>query len=50
VPGVNAGGEYEADFGGDPWRWIADEWKRIQAGTYQHYVDDYRLAPAMTER
>jgi len=42
IPGVNAPGDLQRDYGSDPWKWIQAEWARIQAGTYGHYVEDYQ--------
>lgn len=41
IPGINVPGDYERDYGSDPWRWIVQEWEKIRAGTYEHYVQDY---------
>ena len=43
IPGINVAGDYEADFAQDPWGWIMSEWKQIQEGTYEYFVDDYSL-------
>jgi len=43
IPGINAPGDVDRDYGADPWKWIASEWGRIQAGTYGHYVEDYQM-------
>ncbi len=48
VPGVNVPGDHERDYGADPWKWVMSEWTRIQNGTYDRYVDDYRLQRAVT--
>ena len=42
-PGINVPGDYERDFAADPWKWVMDEWKQIQEGTYQYFIDDYSL-------
>ena len=36
-------GDYQKDFAADPWNWLMSEWKKIQDGTYQYLVDDYKL-------
>ncbi|OFV96187.1 MAG: hypothetical protein A3F68_04995 [Acidobacteria bacterium RIFCSPLOWO2_12_FULL_54_10] len=41
IPGVNVAGEHERDYGKDPWGYLMKEWAKIQAGTYEYYVDDY---------
>ena len=43
IPGVNVAGDYKKDFAADPWGWMMAEWKRIQEGTYQYFVEDYSL-------
>jgi hypothetical protein len=43
LPGINTPGDYEKDYAPDPWSWIMDEWERIQAGTYEYFVEDYSL-------
>ena len=43
IPGVNVEGDYTNDFAQDPWGWIMSEWKQIQEGTYQYFVEDYTL-------
>jgi hypothetical protein len=43
VPGVNVPGDTARDYGADPWKWIMQEWSKIQAGTYANYVDDYAV-------
>ncbi len=43
IPGINVAGDYKKDFARDPWAWLVSEWKRIQDGTYQYFIDDYAL-------
>ena len=43
IPGINVAGDYEKDFAQDPWGWIMSQWERIQAGTYEYFIDDYSL-------
>ncbi|MDA2934228.1 hypothetical protein MYX82_07780 [Acidobacteria bacterium AH-259-D05] len=43
IPGVNAAGDYESDYAPNPWKWILEEWEKINAGTYEYYVEDYSL-------
>ena len=43
VPGVNVAGDYKKVFAPDPWAWMLAEWKKIQDGSYQFFVDDYKL-------
>ncbi|MBI4443895.1 MAG: hypothetical protein HY649_11040 [Acidobacteria bacterium] len=43
LPGINVEGDYKKDFAPNPWNWITAEWKRMQEGTYQYFVDDYSL-------
>ncbi|MBI4443448.1 MAG: hypothetical protein HY649_08760 [Acidobacteria bacterium] len=43
IPGINVAGDYQKDFASDPWDWVMAEWKRIQDGTYQYFVEDYTL-------
>ena len=43
LPGINVPGDYKKDFAPDPWAWMMAEWKKIQDGTYAHFVDDYTL-------
>ncbi|MBI4442085.1 MAG: hypothetical protein HY649_01775 [Acidobacteria bacterium] len=43
IPGVNVAGDYQKDFAADPWGWLMAEWKQIQGGTYQYFLDDYKL-------
>jgi hypothetical protein len=48
MPGINVPGDYRREYGDNPWRWLMKEWEQIKAGTYAHYVDDYRLQPPLT--
>ena len=43
IPGINVAGDYAKDFAPDPWGWMMAEWKKVQDGTYQYFVDDYNL-------
>lgn len=43
IPGINVPGDYKKDFAPDTWAWLMAEWKRIQDGTYQCFVEDYSL-------
>ncbi|MBI4443894.1 MAG: hypothetical protein HY649_11035 [Acidobacteria bacterium] len=42
-PGINVPGDYAKDFAPDPWAWLMAEWKQIEEGTYQYFLDDYSL-------
>ncbi len=44
LPGINVAGNYQKDFSPDPWGWLMAEWKRIQDGTYQYFIEDYALS------
>ncbi len=48
IPGVNVPGDHDRDYGADPWKWIMAEWKRIQSGSFERYVDDYTMQRAAT--
>ncbi len=39
IPGINVPGDYEKEYASDPWGYIMKEWAKIQAGTYEYYVD-----------
>jgi hypothetical protein len=43
MPGINVPGDYKTESAPDPWKWILAEWKQIQDGTYQHFVEDYTM-------
>ncbi len=41
IPGINIPGDHEREYGRDPWGYLMKEWAKIQAGTYEFYLDDY---------
>ncbi len=43
IPGVNVPGDHDRDYGADPWKWIMAEWDRIQNGSYEYFVEDYKM-------
>jgi hypothetical protein len=49
IPGINVPGDYERDYAADPWAALMQEWKRIQDGTYENFVEAYTLQ-GMTEQ
>ncbi len=50
IPGINAPGDHDRDYGADPWKWIMAEWVRIQNGTYDRYVENYQLQRSVAPR
>ena len=50
IPGINVPGNYQRDYGNDPWAWIIKQWGKVQNGTYEYYVDDYALGTALTSK
>ncbi len=49
IPGINAPGDEQKDYGADPWTWIMQEWAEIQKGTYAHFVEDYQMKPVTAQ-
>ncbi len=48
IPGVNVPGDHDRDYGADPWKWVMAEWDRIQKGSYEYFVEDYKMQIAPT--
>lgn len=43
IPGINVKGDYQKDYGSDPWKYIMKGWEEIKAGTYRYFVKDYKM-------
>jgi hypothetical protein len=43
IPGINVPGNYDRDYGADPWKWVVDEYNRIKTGKYSGLLQDYEV-------